>query len=122
MFADTIALTLTGIGSVTVVRINQDNYGSEYRFADTTHVVSMKIRNSKVADKNDGRTYDRHNVEITRTVLATSTVPQYRQKAYLVWEVLPTDAVAQATPGALAAWMQSTTPKANLAGLLAFES
>jgi len=121
MYADTIVLALTGFGNVTVIRINQDQYASEYLFRDATHMVQLRIRHSKVNDKKRNQSYDRHNVEIVRTIFATSTVAEYVQKAYLVWETLPSDG-AQAVAGALSSWMQSTSPKANLAGLVAWES
>jgi hypothetical protein len=121
MFADTITLALTGVGNKTVIRINQDQYASEYLLREATESTRLRIRHSKVLDKDTGQTYDRHNVEIVRTIFATSTVAQYQQKCYVVWETLPSDG-AQAVAGGLAAWMQSTTPKANLAGLVAWES
>lgn len=121
MFADTIVLALTGIGNVTVVRINQDQYASEYLFKDATHQVRLRIRHSKVTDKKREQIYDRHNVEIERTIFAAGAVAEYLQRTYMVWETLPSDS-SQATAGALAGWMQSTTPKANLAGLVAWES
>lgn len=121
MYADTIVLALTGIGNVTVVKVNQDNFGSEYQFRDATHQVIFRIRHTKVTDKVTKLVYDRHNVEIVRTVFASVSElnPRY-QKTYFVWETLPSDQ-SQATPGALSAWMQSSSP-ANLAKLVAYES
>lgn len=121
MFADTITLNLTGFGNVVAVKVNQDNFGSEYQFRDATHQVILRIRHSKVTDKPTGLVYDRHNVEITRKIFASATElsPRY-QKTYMVWETLPSDQ-GQMTAGALAAWMQSSNP-ANLAKLVAYES
>lgn len=121
MFADTITLALTGVGNKTLIRINQDQYASEYLLREALEATRMKIRHSKVVDRTSKLFYDRHNVEIVRTIFATTTAAEYQQKAYLVWETLPSDG-AQAVAGALSSWMQSTTPKANLAGLVAWES
>lgn len=120
MFADTITLALPAIGNITVVRINQDNFTSEYQFRDATHQVNLRIRHTKVTDKKRNQVYDRHNVEVARVIFATATTAEFVQKCYMVWETLPSDG-AQATPGALAAWMQSSSP-ANLAKLAALES
>lgn len=120
MFADPMTITLTGIGNITLARINQDSYTSEYQFRDATHQVNLRIRHTKVLNKKRNQTYDRHNVEVARIIFATSTVPEYEQKCYMVWETLPSDS-SQATPGALAAWMQSASP-ANLAKLVQGES
>lgn len=121
MYADTITLALTGVGNKTLIRINQDQYASEYLLREALESTRLKIRHSKVVDRTTKQTYDRHNVEIVRTIFAASPAAEYQQKAYLVWETLPSDG-SQAVAGALAGWMQSTSPKANLAGLVAWES
>lgn len=120
MYADTITLAMPVLGNVIVTRINQDNFASEYQFRDSTHQVNLRIRHTKVTDKKRNQVYDRHNVEVARVIFATATVPEFAQKCYMVWETLPSDG-AQATPGALAAWMQASSP-ANLAKLAALES
>lgn len=57
-------------------RINQDNYGSEYFLNDGTLTFRVKIRHSLEGAQKDGSTFERHNVELTVTRLATPTVPQ----------------------------------------------
>jgi hypothetical protein len=78
----------------------------------------MKIRNTSF--QRDGQTIDRHNVEITQTVYATTTVPSIVRKAYSVIENSRSDTPADAVflGLALAAW--STSP--NLTKLVNRES
>lgn len=73
-FGSTATITVNAVAKV-LNRINQDNYGSEYYLRSSTDEFRMKIRHSKEAKQADGRKLDRHNVEITQTVFATSTVP-----------------------------------------------
>jgi hypothetical protein len=73
-FGATLTVTVNAVAKV-LNRINQDNYGSEYYLRSTTDEYRMKIRHSKEAPQADGRRFDRHNVELTHVVFATSTTP-----------------------------------------------
>lgn len=73
----------------TLVRINQDNYSSEYFFRDTTLQYVMKIRHSRTKATATKPSYDRHNVEIVKTVFAAGDVPQVDTKFYFVMEQEP---------------------------------
>jgi hypothetical protein len=117
MFADTIVLPLS-TGNVTVTKINQDGFGSVYRFADATHEYKLTIRHTKT--KRADVTYDRHNVELLETIFATSTVPEYVRKDYFVIERLPSDTSYVNTDG-FADW-QIATSDAALVKLLNWES
>lgn len=67
MFANTLTLTIGGVAK-TLVRVNQDNFGSSYKFVNGTELITMAVRHS--VDKGQ-RIVDRHNVFIERTIFAT---------------------------------------------------
>jgi hypothetical protein len=84
-------MTLSNPASVTIntvakslPKINQDNYGSEYLYRDTTSELRLKIRHSKESPKAGSTQVNRHNVELTQTIFATSTSPIITRQAYLV--------------------------------------
>jgi hypothetical protein len=66
-------------------------YTSEYHLNDGTSEVRVIVRHSKTKATATKPSYDRHNVEVTRTVFATETVAEFQRKAYFVWEHLPSD-------------------------------
>jgi hypothetical protein len=88
MFGNTLVLPQVG-GNITLVKINQDAYTSEYMFRTALTQYNAKIRHSKV--KVGGVEYDRHNFEVVQTIFATSTVAEYKRKFYYVYEHLPSD-------------------------------
>ncbi|DAD50242.1 TPA_asm: coat protein [ssRNA phage Gerhypos.2_27] len=65
-------------------RINMDNYGSEYYFADTTESWRVKIRHSQESPGKDGVALDRHNVELTHVVYATGSAAAITTQVYTV--------------------------------------
>lgn len=73
MFANTLTLTIDTVAR-TLLRINQDNYGSEYSFKDSVEEISLKIRHS--TDGKGDLLANRHNVFVERTVYATPTVSE----------------------------------------------
>ncbi|DAD51217.1 coat protein [ssRNA phage SRR7976326_5] len=85
MFSDTFTVTVES-SSIALKRINQDNYSSVYRGANTTHQVTLTIRHSKFTKKSDGNSYDRHNVELVIVEFATDTTPKFETKSYAVIE------------------------------------
>lgn len=85
-----------GAGNKTLQLINQDSYGSEYYLREATVAYRCKIRHTKEAVLKDGRRYERHNVELTKTIFATSTVPAFDQQAYLIFRHLESDSVLDA--------------------------
>lgn len=92
MFSDPLVLSLYGsVGDATFTKINQDGYASVYRLASSTHEARLTIRHSKTKATASKPAMDRHNIEITDVVYATSTVPEYTRKCYLVAEGLPGD-------------------------------
>lgn len=84
MLANTLALTVTGAtGSpFTLTRVNQDNYGSEYKYLDSIQSIVLKIRHStdsikpNVALGTPAGSFNRHNATIEHTIFATPTVAE----------------------------------------------
>lgn len=72
MFPGTITIKI-GTRDVILTRVNQDNYGSEYRFRGPVDQVSMKIRHSLDSVDKDGIKMERHNVFFEHTVYPTPT-------------------------------------------------
>lgn len=75
MFANTLTLTIDGAAK-TLLRNNQDNFGSFYEFRDGTEHITMQIRHS--TDKLVKGDVLRHNVFVERTIFETpSEVEKY---------------------------------------------
>jgi hypothetical protein len=85
MLGNTLTLKLDD-GDQIVTKISQDGYGSEYLKVGTTDEYRVRVRHSRSPNKATGQVYDRHNVEVVRTVYAAADVPEYYQKAYFVFE------------------------------------
>lgn len=88
MFADPAVITVAG-NDISLNKINQDKYSSEYLFRSTTQEMRVNIRNTSYTDKRrGGKVIDRHNVELIGTVypVAPATVSQVA-KMYVVFEV-----------------------------------
>jgi len=96
MLANTLTLTINAIAKV-LVRINQDNYSSEYFLKDTLDSWRLKIRHTK--SSKGGVSLDRHNVELVHVVYATTTTVEISRKVYLVFELDPTDTMTNEVSG-----------------------
>lgn len=90
MLGDSFVLPLSS-GDVTLKKINQDGYSSEYLFRDNTHQFIVRIRHTKTAARNGRPSYDRHNLEAVETVFALGEEPEFERKFYFVAEQLPSD-------------------------------
>jgi hypothetical protein len=123
MFADPQTLTVNAVAK-NLVRINQDQYSSEYLLRSTTNEFRLKIRNSSYLDKARKVMIDRHNVEFTETVfpVAPATLSTVR-KTYFVLENQQGDTLADPTydAAALFAWATASS-NANITKLANFES
>lgn len=123
MFADPQTLTVNSVAKA-LVRINQDQYSSEYLLRSTTNEFRLKIRNSSYLDKSRKVMIDRHNVEFTETVfpVAPATLSTVR-KTYVVLENQQGDTLTDPTydAAALFAWLTAST-NANITKLMNFES
>lgn len=119
MLGNTLVLPQVG-GDITLVKINQDGYSSEYLFRDTNGQYRAKIRHTTTKATATRPAYDRHNVEVVQTVFAAGGVAEYERKFYFVLEVKPGDtsvALADAV-----ADLAILTSNAFLKSLLAWES
>jgi len=92
MLGNTLVLPQAG-GDITMVKINQDGYSSEYLFRNSTDQYRAKIRHTKTnANAATGRAaYDRHNFEVVRTTFAVGDVAEFDRKFYFVIEHVPGD-------------------------------
>jgi hypothetical protein len=94
-FGATLTITVNAVAKV-LNRINQDNYGSEYYLRATLDEYRVKIRHSKESPQADGRQFDRHNIEVTHTVFATSTVPEIKRINSYTNRTLANDSITDA--------------------------
>lgn len=72
MFAATITLTINAVAHV-LNRVNQDAFGSEYRYSGTLSSITMKIRHTTDSADSDGLLMLRHNVFVERVIYPTAT-------------------------------------------------
>lgn len=83
VFANPIVVTINAVAK-SFNKINNDNFGSEYLCRESLAEYRIKIRHSKEASKNGATAMDRHNVELTWTIYATSTTPEIVRQIYVV--------------------------------------
>lgn len=119
MFGNTLTLPHAD-GDIVLVRINQDNYASEYSKRDSLSEVRVRIRHTKTKPTAERPAYDRHNVEVVRTVFATAEMPEYYRKFYVVLESLPSDTDVKDVD-CLADWLIATG-NTNVTSLQQWES
>nr|URG16088.1 MAG: coat protein [Leviviridae sp.] len=81
--ANPLVLTYNA-GTKSLVRINQDQYGSEYYLREATQDFRVKIRHSKESAQKNGVVLERHNVELTQTVFGVSGAPDEVMQVYVV--------------------------------------
>lgn len=109
MLADPQSATFT-LGAKTLVRINQDQYSSEYYLRESDVEYFLRIRHQKVAPSAKYPLgLDRHNVEFKEVTFATSTVPEFTRKCYGVMEA-PASKINNAMWSCLVNWLQAGTP------------
>jgi len=119
MLGNTLVLPQVG-GNITLIKINQDNYSSEYLFKDANTQYNAKIRHSRTKATALRPSYDRHNFEVVQTVYATGGNPEFQRKFYFVLEALASDTnviLADAVSD-----LAIATSNAFLVSLLAWES
>lgn len=84
---------------ITLARINQDNYSSEYRLKGTDVVHTLFIRHSKEKAKQLGRVIERHNVTYSQRWAPTDINPQGREiQVYSVLRNSADDPTTDITP------------------------
>jgi hypothetical protein len=124
MLGNTLVLPQAG-GDITLIKINQDQYSSEYLFKNSTGTYRAKIRHNAGTTRRANSAgvqvlYDRHNFEVVQTIFAAGDVPEYERKFYFVLEVIPSE-TSVALPDAVADLMIATS-NAFMTSLLNFES
>lgn len=119
-FGSTQAVTFAA-GSKTLVKINQDQYSSEYYLRESLVEYHMRIRHSQSRSADGLQLNDRHNVEVTQTTFAVAGVsPEVTVKAYFVFEA-PAAYIAVTPMSGLCAWAVATSNEA-LTNLLGWQS
>lgn len=123
MLGSTFTLALTS-GSKVLALINQDGYSAEYYLREALVSYRVQVRHSNFAK--GGVTYDRHNVQVTKTTFATTTVPEFENTASYTHSVMPGDTFVE-VGNALAGWLETSVSvtgatNANLIKLLGWES
>jgi hypothetical protein len=118
MLGDTISITISGATKV-FTKIRFDDYATEYLLRESLVEYRVKVRHTKAADPNKV-SQDRHNVELTQTTFATSTLPEYTEKAYFVMQANPGRSTVAMIAG-LMAWATASS-NANLTKLEGWES
>lgn len=116
MFANTITLTVNSVAKV-LNRVNQDNYGSEYRLQSSTESYNLKIRHSVDAPDKDGMTMRRHNVFVEHIVFPTPTTAMKKNTATVTFRSGqyqdPTE--GSLLQAALGVWLAASTNLPDLA-------
>jgi uncharacterized linocin/CFP29 family protein len=77
-FGATITITVNAVAKV-LNRINQDNYGSEYKLVTSTDLWKLLIRHSTDSPDSEGFTMLRHNMYLEHTTYATAVLPAYKE-------------------------------------------
>lgn len=78
MLANTLTVTINSVAKI-LVRVNQDNFGSQYQLKTATESLILKIRNS--TEKSGGYNYDRHNLEVSYLIYATAVAAEQHYTA-----------------------------------------
>lgn len=86
----------------TLVKINQDNYGSQYYLRESTQEFTVNVRHTREKVLADGTQYDRHNVELVHTVFPTDTSIGFTRVQYIVTRNLRNDDYDSVEEGILA--------------------
>jgi hypothetical protein len=100
------------------VKVNQDNFGSHYRFVSATQKLDLKIRHT-TEKPSKGVVMDRHNVDLTQTIFSGDpSVPDTVYQSYVVLRN-PSNDLGDGLPdlgNALSALLASGTVLADLVG------
>lgn len=93
--ANSVTLTVNSVDKV-LVKINQDNFGSQYYLREATEEFTLNCRHTREGALPDGSRFDRHNVELINTVFATDTDPERVRVSYAVFRNKRTDTYDEA--------------------------
>jgi hypothetical protein len=117
--ANPLVITLSGSGGTTksLVKINQDSYGSEYLLREATQEFRVKIRHSRETPKAGAGVLERHNFELTQTVFGTAGNPDKIRQVYLVLRNEKSDTLSDVTDlGEALSFYMDATHFADLVG------
>lgn len=81
--ANSVTISVDSVDKV-LVKINQDNFSSQYYLRESAAEYTLNCRHSREAVLPDGSRYDRHNVELIHTIFATESAPEISRVAYVV--------------------------------------
>jgi hypothetical protein len=99
------------------IRINQDQYSSEYLLIGALASHRIKVRHSVAKATATLPARDRHNVEVVETVFATATEVEIRRLCYMVTENVSADAAnTDLNVFGIAEWFKTGTNYADLTG------
>lgn len=112
---------------VTLTKVNQDNYQSEYRYRGADFDYKVLIRNSVETPRSDGQQFTRHNIECTATLRGDSTaVPPTKDVPYIfsMTARMPKGGVVADMVAWMGAWTEwlNATAGAKLVKMVNFES
>lgn len=116
-----IAVTIGGVAH-SLVRVNQDNYGSEYldRTTSALYDVRIKIRNTKLPKKAGFAQVERHNIDITKTVYGVAGAQDVVTQIYLV--ILNDSNVSSVGVKDLGLALAALLTSDNLTGLIGWQN
>lgn len=119
MYGDTITITHNAVARI-LVKINQDNYSSEYLLRNATDEFLLKFKHSIESAKSGVVPFERHLVEYAHTTFATATELEKKEISSILVRCRRggDPALALQTAKALVAF--GTDP--NLTKLIAWES
>lgn len=83
MIGDTVTVTYNSVATV-LNKINQDSYTSEYYKREALFEMRLRVRHSNESVVSGKPAYERHQIDLTRTEYATSTLPERTYQAYTV--------------------------------------
>lgn len=86
MIAEPLTVTVSGT-PIALMKINQDNYSSEWFLRTAGGEFRAFVRNSSFKDRARAVMVDRHNVELRQTIFGVSPAPDTVYKTYFVMEV-----------------------------------
>jgi hypothetical protein len=123
MFADPAVVTINAVAK-NLVKINQDQYSSEYMLREALGEYRLTIRNSTRKDKSLGVNIDRHTIELKHTIYPVApAVTGFTRKVYTVVENQQGDTLADPVNEALGLLaFLSASSGANTTKMLNFES
>lgn len=108
MLSDPQSVTFTS-GAKSLVKINQDQYSSEYYLRESDAEYRLRVRHSKTApNAKNPLGLERHNVEFTETIFATNEVPEFTRKVYAVYEV-PSSKINAAMWATISGWLTANS-------------